>query len=159
MNQKSNDEIARVIGRIPSGCSILTVRTAGKRTGMLASWVQQAAFEPPMVSVAVKRDRPIEKFIDEAGGFVLNLLGENPTQMFKHFGKGFSPEEDAFGGMSVREVPYGVVIPDQIAWLSARVRAKNESGDHWIYLGEVTEAGGDGGLQPYVHLRKNGLSY
>ena len=44
-----------VLGRVPSGIFILTVGTGDRATGMLASWVMQAGFEPPMVTVAVKQ--------------------------------------------------------------------------------------------------------
>ncbi len=159
MSDRVNDNIAKALGRVPSGCAILTVRTESVKTGMLASWIQQVAFEPPMIAAAVKRDRPIEPLIDEARGFVLNLLGENPGAMFKHFGKGFAPEEDAFAGLDIREMDSGIVIPDQIAWMSVRVTAKHAAGDHWVYFGEVTNAQAGEILPPYVHLRKNGLSY
>ena len=95
------ESIGAGIGRIPSGCSILTVQHAGRSTGLLVSWVQQAAFDPPSISVAVKRGRPAEGLIDGSGRFVLNLVGEDPKPMFKRFGKGFSLEEDAFAGLAI----------------------------------------------------------
>ena len=151
--------IGKALGRIPSGCSIITARSASGRTGMLASWVQQCSFEPLMITTAVKKDRPIQKLIDESDAFVVNLLGEDPSAMFKHFGKGFSPEEDAFAGLDVRDVDEGVVISDQIAWLAVRGRGRHDGGDHWVYIAEVVDAGLDSVQPPYVHLRKTGLSY
>ncbi|MFQ5429338.1 MAG: flavin reductase family protein [Phycisphaerae bacterium] len=159
MTSQTADRVGLALGRIPSGCAILTARTASARTGMLASWVQQVAFEPPMVAVAVKKGRPIEAVIEASGAFVLNLLSANPSAMFKHFGKGFSPEEDAFAGLDVRDVPGGVVIPDQIAWLSARVHGCHDAGDHRLYVARVVDGGLDAVLPPYVHLRKSGFSY
>ncbi len=49
MNQdKHHTPIAQVLGRIPSGIFVLTVGDdTGRETGMLASWVQQASFDPP----------------------------------------------------------------------------------------------------------------
>ena len=156
----AHDAIARALARIPSGCAILTARSGNLRTGMLASWMQQAAFEPPMISVALKKGRPIERLIDESAAFVLNVLGENPMPMFKHFGRGFSLEEDAFAGLTVRAVNGGIEIDDQVARLSLQVRGKHGAGDHWLYLGQVTEAISAGpDAKPYVHIRKNGLSY
>jgi flavin reductase (DIM6/NTAB) family NADH-FMN oxidoreductase RutF len=152
-------QIGIALARIPSGCAILTVRDGERRTGMLASWFQQAAFEPPMVTVAVRKGRASEKLIEQAGGFVLNLLGETPGPMFKHFGKGFAPDEDAFAGLPTMEAPYGVKIADQVACLSAKVRGRYDAGDHWVYVGEVVEATANADARPYVHLRKNGLSY
>ena len=153
-------EIANAVGRIPSGCSILTARTDADRTGMLASWVQQAAFEPPIVSVAVKTGRPIADLIDKAGGFALNLLGENPGPMFKHFGKGFAPGEQAFAGLDTTDVEFGVAIPDRIAVLSCKLMARQTVGDHEVLFGEVIEANAETSLPaPYVHIRKSGASY
>jgi len=151
--------VAAAIGRIPSGCAILSARHAGRRMGMLASWIQQAAFEPPMVSVGVKKGRPIEPLIDGSSAFVLNLLGESPTPMFRHFGKGFAPGDDAFAGLAVEEQSHGILIPDRIAWLAACVRGKHDAGDHWLYLGEIVAGEGASDMKPYVHMRKNGLSY
>jgi flavin reductase (DIM6/NTAB) family NADH-FMN oxidoreductase RutF len=126
---------------------------------MLASWMQQAAFEPPMISVAVHRDRFIHSLIDESDHFIANILSDNPGPMFKHFGKGFAPDQDAFASLAIQDHAAGIIIPDQIAWLAAKVRAKHTAGDHFIYLGEIIDAGAKPDAKPYVHLRKNGLSY
>lgn len=159
MDEATRGRVAAALGRIPSGCAILTAKAGTDRTGMLASWVQQAGFDPPAVCVAIKKGRPIEGIMEASGAFVLNLLGEDPGAMFKHFGKGFAPGEEAFGGLAVREVAEGIVIEDRIAWISARVRGRLDAGDHWVYVGEVTGGEGDAEVRPYVHLRKNGLSY
>ncbi len=153
-------EIAAAIGRIPSGCSILTVRTDDERSAMLVSWVQQASFTPPVVSVAVNADRPVRRLIEEARGFVLNLLGTSPAAMFRHFGRGFEPGDDAFAGIPIEEVEFGVSIADQIAWLSCKLSGSQTIGDHVVYFGEVVAASADAALPaPYVHVRRSGGSY
>jgi flavin reductase (DIM6/NTAB) family NADH-FMN oxidoreductase RutF len=157
-----SEAIAKSLGRIPSGCAILTAVAHGRRTGMLASWFQQTSFEPPMISVAVKKGRPIEKLIDDSGEFVLNLLRENPAAMFKQFGRGFTLEEDAFAGVAVSQVAGvagGVALADALAHLSGRVKGKCDAGDHWLYIAEVMGADIAEIAPPYVHLRKNGLNY
>ena len=157
--QTIDEQVGLALGRIPSGCSILTARSDSGRTGMLASWVQQASFDPPAITVGVKKGRPITKIIDESGSFVVNILGEDTSAMFKHFGKGFGPEDDAFAGLETRDVEGGIVIADRIAWLSTEVRGKHDAGDHWIYVAEILEAEMEEICAPYVHLRKNGFSY
>lgn len=163
MSNKPDDTamrgIAAGLGRIPSGCAIMTATSESDRTGMLASWYQQAAMDPPAVCVAVRQGRPIESIIDASGAFVLNLLGEDPGPMFKHFGKGFGPGEEAFEGLETTDVAGGVLIPDRIAWLSARVLSRTEAGDHWLYIGVLTDGDGEIDKAPYVHIRKNGLGY
>jgi len=155
----ANETIGAAIGMIPSGCSILTVADGGRRTGMLASWVQQASFEPLAVSVCVKRGRPAQELIDEAGQFVLNILGENPTAMFKQFGKGFSLDEDAFDGLDVASSEHGPVLSACVGQLGCRVANKVEAGDHDLYVAVVEAAAVTPNTKPYVHLRKSGLSY
>ena len=159
MDDSTREQVAAALGRIPSGCAILTTGSDTDRTGMLASWVQQAGFDPLSVSVAVGKARPIVELMESSGGFVLNILGEDATAMFKHFGKGFAPGEEAFAGLDVRQVAEGVIIEDRVAWLSATVRGRLDSGDHWLYVGEVTDGQGDVAAKPLVHIRKNGQGY
>lgn len=153
------DAIGAALGRIPSGCGILAVRHQREATGVLVSWFQQASFDPPVISVAVKKGRYVEKLLEESHQFVLNLIGEDPTALFKHFGKGFEPDEDAFVGLNPQETPFGPMLPSAIAGLGCEVADTMEAGDHRLYLGRVKAALGDAGKQPYVHLRRSGLSY
>ncbi len=126
---------------------------------MLASWVQQAGFEPLALSVAVRKGRPIEPLIDESWHFVLNQIGTDPKPMFRHFGRGFEAGQDAFAGIEATNTPAGVVLADCANAISCRVHAKYESGDHWLYVGEVIDARCQDGFEPYVHVRRNGLNY
>lgn len=157
---KENSEAIGIAGaKIPSGCSILTVAHRGQRTGMLVSWVQQASFEPLAVSVAVKQGRPAGALIDGSGTFVLNVIGEDTSSMFKQFGRGFSLEEDAFAGVAVEASPYGPLLSDCIAQLGCRILSKVPVGDHDLYVAEVVAGRGTVEAKPYVHRRKSAFSY
>src|SRR3954464_11070823 len=81
--------LSQALGRIPSGLYILTVSVGERSTGMLASWVQQAGFEPPMVTAAIRRDRYVADWIAEAGRFTLNQLATGSRSLIRHFGRGF----------------------------------------------------------------------
>jgi flavin reductase (DIM6/NTAB) family NADH-FMN oxidoreductase RutF len=159
MDEDIKDQIARPLGQVPSGCFILTAAHQDRSAGMLASWAQQAAFEPPMMSVAVKRGRPIADLIEASGHFVLNALAEDPIPMFKHFGKGFALGEPAFEGLTTRVMPAGVVIEECIAHLACRLHAHVDASDHRIYLGEIIGGASHRPGKPYVHLRSNGFKY
>jgi flavin reductase (DIM6/NTAB) family NADH-FMN oxidoreductase RutF len=50
-------EIATALGRIPSGLFVVTWCDGGSDRCMLASWVMQAGFAPPQVSVAIGESR------------------------------------------------------------------------------------------------------
>ncbi len=147
------------MGKIPSGCSILTVRHDDASTGVLVSWVQQAAFEPIALSVAVRKGRPALSLIEQSRRFLLNVIGEPPTAMFRHFGRGFALGEDAFQGLSTEQTDVGVRLLDCIAWIACRVMTQVDVGDHELFIAQVeaAESGREGA--PYTHLRKSGLTY
>jgi len=121
--------VGAAVGMIPSGCSILTVEHDGRSTGLLVSWVQQVSFEPLSLSVCVKRGRPAQALIDAAGRFVLNVLSDDPSPMFKHFGKGFSLDEEAFDGVATEPSDYGPMLTECIAQLGCTVTQKIAVGD------------------------------
>lgn len=153
------DTIGAAIGRIPSGCSILTVAHNGRSTGVLVSWVQQATFDPPCVTVCIKQGRPAAELIDTSQRFLLNVIGEDSAALFKHFGKGFDLDKDAFAGLAVRETCYGPLIESCIAHIGCNVSKKVPIGDHDLYVGEVQAGGVVEGAKPYTHIRKSGMSY
>ncbi len=164
MTQSSEHEktsIGQALGRIPSGLFLLTVRRGPDETGMLASWVQQAGFDPPMVTVAVRSDRFVAGWIAETGRFTLNAIPTSGKALLKHFGKGFEPGEPAFSGVSLRDQEaFGPVLSQAMAYLDVEVVGHVEGGDHRIYLARIV-AGAlfDAEAEPMVHIRKNGFHY
>ncbi|MCH8993319.1 MAG: VCBS repeat-containing protein, partial [Acidobacteria bacterium] len=105
-------DIGTAIGRIPSGIFILTARKGDETTGMLASWVNQASFEPPMFTVAVQKDRYLAGWLKEGSRVALNVLSDDEKGMISHFGRGFEPGEDAFTGVEL--CPDGDTAPDLV---------------------------------------------
>ena len=97
--------------------------------------------------------------IDESGRFVLNVIDDDPTALFRHFGKGFSLEEDAFRGLDCAPSEFGVLLRQCLAQLACSVTQKTAVGDHDLYTAEVVAGGVHGAGKPYVHIRGNGFSY
>lgn len=154
------NDFASALGRIPSGLFILTAKKESTRFAMLASWVMQAGFDPPAISVAVQRDREFAKELLSAGSRItLNILGDKNLSYLSRFSK--KPEgSDPFEGLPIDDNSgYGPVLMDCHAYLTGEVANSATAGDHTVYLVEVK---GGGLLQddsPKVHIRKNGLKY
>jgi len=158
------DKVGPVLGRIPSGLSILTAKSPdGDQTGMLASWVQQASFEPPALTVAVNTKRYLNDWLKEGSVVALSLVGESQTKLLGHFGKGFEPGEPAFEGLSTELSPSGLtVLSESLGWLEGTIAGSIEGGDHRIYVVEITAGQPGESLEtekPFVHIRKNGFGY
>ena len=156
------DPLGLALGRLPSGLHVLTVRVDGQTTGMLASWVQQAGFKPPMLTMALRKDGHVREWVERAGGFTLNQIAAGQKTLVRHFARGFAPGAAAFEGISLRADLHanGPVLADAFAYLDARIRSAIDAADHRVFLAEVV-AGSllmtDG--EPMIHVRHNGFHY
>lgn len=156
----SDTEFDPVLGRVASGIYILTIGTEDRATGMLASWVVQAGFEPPMVSVAVKKGRYVEEWLAAGEPFALNVVAEKQFEFLKHFGSGFDIGEPAFDGVTTATDPRGVtILTDCLGHLQCEPASHVESGDHRIYLAKVVGGSLHADQPPMTHIRKTGSHY
>ena len=160
----SKETIGPVLGRIPSGISILVAGDGtGRETGMLASWVQQVSFDPPMVTVAVNRKRYLNDWLKTDSPVVLNLLAEGDGRFLKHFGKGFEPDVPAFEGLNLNRAENGLpTLADAMGSLEGKIVSRTEAGDHFVYVVGITNGTAGESLEeskPFVHIRKNGFGY
>jgi flavin reductase (DIM6/NTAB) family NADH-FMN oxidoreductase RutF len=155
-----SESLAAALGRIPSGLFILTARHGDHETGMLASWVQQCSFEPPQVTIALKKGRDVLDWLTDGASFVLNVLPEGAKSLIGHFGKGFELGQPAFEGLKVaRERGVAPVLLAAHAYLVCRVVSRVEAGDHMLLIGRVLAGAVLNPGHPTVHVRKNGLKY
>jgi flavin reductase (DIM6/NTAB) family NADH-FMN oxidoreductase RutF len=160
-HRNAKQQLAAALGRVPSGLFILTVRRDALETGMLTSWVQQCAFDPPHISVAIRRDRDVADWLSADSAFALNVLDDSQTDMIVHFGRGFAPAEPAFDGIDV-ERPAGGGAPlltEALAYLDCRVAGRCQAGDHDLFLGRVVGGRLLNEGHPMIHVRKSGFHY
>ena len=156
----STPEFDAVLGRVTSGIYILTAGSGERSTGMLASWVMQAGFEPPTITVAVKSGRYVEEWLTNGEPFVLNVVAEGQFEFLKHFGKGFEPGEDAFDGVATTHCPRGVpILSDSLGHLECEPQSHLDSGDHRIFLARVVRGRLNNEEKPMTHVRKSGSNY
>jgi flavin reductase (DIM6/NTAB) family NADH-FMN oxidoreductase RutF len=150
-----------VLGRIPSGIYILTIGTGPRATGMLGSWVMQAGFEPPMISVAVKLGRYVCDWLSEGQPFVLNVVAERQKHLLRHFYKGFEPGTNAFEGLAITHCARGVpILCDALGHMECEPVRHVDSGDHRIFLANVVRGRlAHPDTHPMVHVRKSGSNY
>lgn len=151
------EAIGAAIGRIPSGVYIITAKRGQQKIGMMGSWVAQAGFEPPCVSVAVSPDREVYSAIEESGCFSVNVLSNENMNLMKAFSR-YSP--DQFDGIAFSETEHGIVLDECVAVLHCRLKGKFDGSDHHLLIGEVVDGAYlNHELAPMVHLRKSGFNY
>ena len=160
-------DLDKALGRLSGGLYVVTARQGEgetARTGaMVASWVSQASFDPPGLTVAVAKDRAIEALLQVEDRFVLNILREDNHQpLLRHFLKRFPPGADRFAGVPTLEgaAAGGPVLGDALAYLGCRVTQRLETPDHWVLYALVEEGNvADASALTAVHHRKVGNHY
>ncbi|MGA1474989.1 MAG: diflavin flavoprotein [Prochlorothrix sp.] len=152
----------QAVGRILGSLCVLTAAKGEVASGMLASWVSQATFSPPGLTVAVAKDRAVESLTHTGDRFVLNVLASGrDREVQKHFLKPFEPGADRFEGIATDRANCGApILQDALAYLECRVANRMECGDHWVIYG-VVEQGKllDEQGKTAVHYRKTGSRY
>ena len=131
--------VEQAVGRIVGSLCVLTAKEGDRSSAMLASWVSQASFNPPGLTIAVAKDRAVETLTHTGNKFVLNILKEgNHLGLMKHFLKPFGPGQDRFADVGAEETESGSpILTDALAYLECSVQNRMESGDHWLVYATV----------------------
>ena len=152
-------QLGKALGKVASGLYVITARIEGAPIGMLCSFVEQAGFAPPMVSVAVGHGRPIVAALDGSGSFGLNILSKSNTPLMKTFARPNAP--DAFTTHLLVTNRFDLPqFSEAWAFLVCKVAGSVATGDHTVYVAEVL----DGALQheneePMIRVRAHGFGY
>jgi len=160
----SKEQLGRALGRIASGVFVATMERNGARDGMLATWISQASFEPPMITMAVRNGRPTLGALSEGSSFVVNVLHKDNKDLFKNFAKPDLTGDERFSGLDVlpKNDPkndHGPVFSQAIAYLNCVVKKHLETGDHTVVSAEVVGGAILNEHEPMIHLRKSGFQY
>jgi len=93
--------IAQAVGRVIGTLCVVTCRRGDASAALVASWVSQASFAPPGLTIAVKDDRAGEPLLQVGDRFGLSVLAEGAERdALKYFLKSFEPGVDRIAGYS-----------------------------------------------------------
>jgi flavin reductase (DIM6/NTAB) family NADH-FMN oxidoreductase RutF len=131
-----NGKIDQAMAMLSYGIYVLTTQKGSEKHGMIASWVSQVSHDPPLVMVAIRKNRRIHPIVKEAGSFVLHVLEKNEKRLIARF-KLPSPverfaESECFAGETGAPI-----IKDTLAYIECRLRAFFDVGDHTLFVGEA----------------------
>lgn len=157
---KNKKEVGKALGRVPSGLFVVTARHQDKEDAVLASWVNQCAFDPPALTVALGVTRAARLLVEASQSFIVNVLGKDSNDLMKHFFKPPAPGTSIFDGLKTGKGHHEIkILKDAVAYLECEVRSHNTFGDHVVYVGEIVGGKMLQGGDPYFHVRDNGFNY
>ncbi len=166
ISASQSDPTILALGRIVGSLCVLTAQKGQEQnalTGaMVASWISQASFVPPGLTIAVAKDRAVEALLHSGDHFALNVLAAGrEKELMRQFLQPFSPGSNRFEGLSLETTPKNQpILPKALAWLEASVQQRMECGDHWLIYAQVN-CGGilDSKGITAIHHRKTGANY
>jgi len=157
-----SDRTSQAVGRVTGALCVLSAKLSnGSNLGLMTSWVSQAAFSPPAITVSVPKEGFPETLGEPGASFVINVLAQGSTSLQRHFQKPPQPGVDRFEGLDYAEAENGHPhLKNALAYLECQVKERMECGDHWLLYattptGTVLESSGVTAL----NHRKSGDQY
>lgn len=106
------------------------------------NFLTQTSFEPPLVTLAVKAGTRSQQEIAQSGVFSVNILESGQKDMVTAFFRSIAQEDNKLAGYPFYLKETGCpVFEDALSFFECKVVEKVEKGDHFIYVGEVINAG------------------
>ncbi|MGX2994023.1 flavin reductase family protein [Streptomyces sp. JNUCC 64] len=135
-------------GAYPTGVVAIGALRGNEPVGFAASSFVSISLDPPMVAVSVARTSTTWPRLTGAPVLGLSVLSHGQGALCRRLA---SRNVDRFDGVGWRATPDGaVMIEDAALWLTARVAATYDGGDHEIVLMELLTAELFSGVEPLV---------
>lgn len=133
------DALLKTMAHMTYGIYVLTTRTGETINGMIASWVSQVSFDPPLFMVAVHPNRYSHDLLVQSGHFALHVIDDQQKDLLARF-KGPVAREK-FDAIAWHEGVTGCpILEDCIASVECRITQQLVPGNHTLFVGEAVDA-------------------
>jgi len=127
------------LSRMVHGIYVLTASYQDEINGMIASWVSQVSYEPPLIMVAVHPNRYSHRLIEKGCAFALHIISRERKDLLKLF-KGPDPAAKFASLRWTRGITGSPLLEDSLALLDCKVMTSLNPGNHTVFIGEVVDA-------------------
>ena len=147
----SPDEFRSVLGRFPSGVTVVTTKAAdGSNQGMTVSAFCSVSLEPPLVLICIEKTASVYDALTSAPGFVVNILSAKQEQIARRFS---IVDIDRFEGVGFSRTQNDIaVLDDVLGIIECNSVALHDAGDHTVIVGEVEATRAENG-SPLIYYR------
>jgi len=147
----SSDEFRAVLGRFPSGVTVVTTRDAdGSDHGMTVSAFCSVSLQPPLILICIEKTASAHQALTSAPGFVVNILSARQEQIARRFS---IVDIDRFDSIGFTRSSTGyAILEDVLGVIECNRFSISDGGDHTIILGEVETARAETGT-PLLYYR------
>ena len=150
----SKEEFRSAMSHFATGVTVITtIDDEGQPHAMTANSFTSVCLEPPVVLVCVAHGTNTYRFLERAGRFGVNILGQEQQELGAYFAR---RPEDRKG-----EVDYNYITAEEgaplldhsMVFFACHVIGSHVYGDHTIFLGEVKEVQQNESNEPLMFYR------
>jgi flavin reductase (DIM6/NTAB) family NADH-FMN oxidoreductase RutF len=142
----------RVLWALPTGLYLVGSRSGDQVNLMAANLVVQVCLEPKLLAAAIEADSVTAGLVTQSGAFTVCLLDRQDKDVVRRFVKPVTEVERAddgtvssMSGHPVREVGAQrlPVLAAASGYIACEVVRHEVLGSHTLFIGQVTEVGGE----------------
>lgn len=126
---------------------VTCIDKTGKANIITLAWAMPTSINPPLIAISIRSTRHSYKLIQETGEFVVNIPTMKIVKETLFCGRRSGRSYDKFKETKLTPLPAKTVkapiIKECVAHLECKLRQTFTTGDHDIFVGEVTEAYAD----------------
>lgn len=149
-------EWLKAFGKMTYGIYVLTSKSDDTVNGMIASWVSQVSYAPPVIMAAVHPNRFSHKLLDNGDSFGLHVIDKNQKALLGKF-KGPDPVQK-FSEIAWETKLTGVpILTHCVAWFELKIKDRLSPGNHTLFFGEVVNCGSINDNTPLTTLDYEGM--
>jgi flavin reductase (DIM6/NTAB) family NADH-FMN oxidoreductase RutF len=146
--------IAKGLQIMTNGVYVVAASAENQTHGCTVTWVSQASYRNPLLTVALDKNHETFKLIERSGKLVINVLKSSQKDVAEHFGHDHrSSSVQYFQDEGGQQQP---VLKDCLAVVFANVVSTVDARDHVVLLVEATESRVFGEGEPLVYSFANG---
>jgi flavin reductase (DIM6/NTAB) family NADH-FMN oxidoreductase RutF len=150
------DHWIKAFAKMTYGIYVLTSRADEVINGMIASWVSQVSYEPPLIMVAVHPKRYSHRLIEKGGGFVLHVISRSQKDYLSRF-KG-ADTQAKFSSLKWTTGQTGCpILSECLAYLECELKTRYRPGNHTLFIGQVVDAGVFADEPPFATMEYDGV--
>lgn len=156
VNGEKGDSAARlfrdVVGRYPTGVTVVTTSVRGEPLGMTCSSFTSVSLNPPLVAFLPTKQSRVFASIQRTGTFCVNLLADSQRNISEQMA---SRRDDKFTGVAwtPSSATGSPLLSGVVGYIDCAVHAAHEAGDHYVVIGRVLDLAVGGGGEPLLYHR------
>ena len=147
------DDLRALLRNVPAPVSVVTVDVDGERLGLTVVSLLSLSLEPPLLGVAISRQAALHEFLRQAESFGVSLLAGDQERLAGHFARGVPPI-GLWEGVELRGGEGPPLLEGALGWITCKTAGEHLTGDHTLFVGEVTNVEPRPGRDALAYLRQ-----